>query len=359
MVTKVGILTFQNTLNYGATLQCYALYHTLQTLGFEPVVIDYRCKSITAFEMPPKITNCRTLKSVITWPYKYFVRSRKQTLFRNSDDKYITLLPVSNNLNIIEQCSELDAIIVGSDQVWNPYLTDNDMQYFLPGNAVHTKKLSYAASFGKATFPSDCKQVASRYLSKFDRISVREKQGLDIVSEMTGKTAVQVVDPTLLLSTDEWRSFATDVMPQKRYILAYAVNMQDEVVSKAKALSSQIGLPIVFIHSYSTKPVRGVHNILYCSPQDFVGYFKNAECVVTSSFHGVCFSVLMRRNLVPVLDIRKDNTNSRITNLLEMCGLSDRINSTNIGNIDYDSVEKALEPQRKASVDFIKHSLTD
>lgn len=351
---KAGVLTFHRTLNYGAALQCYALTKAISNLGYDVSVIDYRSSVIEQREMYPRIFSRKNMKNLVGFPLEMLMKSARRRSFSNSKVRIASPYQVRSGVDIVPQLQELDVVVVGSDQVWNLGLTGGDFQYFLPGTG-NFKKNSYAASFGSKKV-THAERVAE-YLKDFDHVGVRESDGVRIAHEM-GVNASQVLDPTLLLDAAHWRDVSVPVrhLPD-RYIVSYAVNMKDDVVSRAKKIAAERHIPLVYVHGSDWMPVTGAKNIYAASPDEFIYLIQNAEAVVTSSFHGTCFSILMHRPFSIVMNLWKENANSRLESLLQLVGIDDKAAATQVIEPNWEIVDKRLDYERVQSLNFLEKEL--
>lgn len=352
----VGVLTFHRTLNYGAVLQCYALTKVVSDFGYDVSVIDYRSPVIEQREMHPRVFMRRNAKNLIGFPFEMLMKCARRRSFSKAKVKEASLYRVRSGIDLVPQLQGLNSVIVGSDQVWNLGLTEGDFQYFLPGSSDF-KKNSYAASFGsKKVLQAD--QVAE-YLKDFTHVGVREHDGVQIAREM-GVNASQVLDPTLLLTAAQWQDVSTSArhLPD-RYIVAYAVNMKDDVVSRAKKTAADCHIPLIYVHGNDWTPVAGAKNIYAANPDEFIYLIRNAEAVVTSSFHGTCFSILMHRPFTVVMNLWKENANSRLESLLQLTGIDDKEAAVQVVKPDWANVDERLDRERAQSLDFLRKELID
>lgn len=316
---RIGVITFHNYDNYGAILQSYALQKKLRELGTYPEIIDYICQYISN---PFRLVNLKE-KGLFNYIYGaighicYIPRRRKCNQFRKHM-KYSE--PVTKG-NMRAVSGKYDIYIAGSDQVWDYKLTNFDQTYFLDFPEKGKKKCSYAASIGEHIPPEQFRNDYSRLLNDFDEILVREDYGADIVNELTGKKPEVVCDPTLLLTADEWNKLLKEPKIRGKYILVYQLGINPEIVNFAKRLKKETGYRIVYIPF----PLVG---LLKCrceitvGPAEWMGLFKNAEYVISDSFHGVVFSLLFNRKFFAKAD--GHHKNRRVEQLLKLVNLSDR-----------------------------------
>lgn len=207
---KIGIITFHRAKNYGAVLQAYALQHTLEQLGSDCEIVDYKCENIDNGYKPFQFSKTDPIKSILKSIVMYRKRAKRIEQFSSFYNNYLKISDKTYSNSDISECKNLyDAFISGSDQVWGPGKEgiDPDSIYFL-SFADDNQKYSYAASFGVADI-SDVKAMQLRPLLKnFQSFSVREKSALNIVKKITGKNGVCHIDPTLLLKKDEWQKIS-------------------------------------------------------------------------------------------------------------------------------------------------------
>ncbi len=348
---KAGILTFNETLNFGAALQAYALQETIDSLGHKAEIIDYTNEFIENNEknntklspkmMVRKIVMGRGLK-------------RKEKAFKEFEKNNMSFGMLLDEQNIDKINNYYDKFITGSDQVWNMHITDNDWNFFLDFVNDNSKKISYAPSFGDREFPKECFKKADEMFKSFRSLSVREESGKNRIKEISGCDSQVVVDPTLLLSKEEWEKRVTFVPPIKNYILVYIPHNKKAVFDFVKKLSKKTGLPVVYL-SISPKIQLGVKTIYDSSPDEFVGWIKNADYVVTGSFHGTAFSLNFEKQFY----YESKNSKSRVSNLVKLTGTENR--SISKGDfdsvIDYNKVTPKLKAEREKSLTWLKNAL--
>lgn len=353
---KIGILTYHNARNIGAALQAYALQKSISKLGIKSEIIDYRCNHLDKVYEIKKITKLRSIKDIIKWVMMWDNPNKLKKKFDYFNNNFQQISDKVYNRETIKE-SHYDIYIVGSDQVWNMNLNGNDLTYILDFVSKPKRKVSYAASFGYKNVPSRFVDETKKYISCLDDISVREVSGNKIVKKLTGKEAQVVLDPTLLLESTEWVELELPRIYQKDYILLYIVASTPSALKFAKELGYKHNCDVLCIHN-SYKKKSGVINIRDCSPQEFLSYIKYAKFVVSTSFHGICFSIIYNKDFFYELDEKINNNNSRIETLISMLNLwerrirSGKVNQEN--NIDFNEVNLLLENQREKSINFLK-----
>lgn len=257
-----------------------------------------------------------------------------------------------------------DIYCVGSDQVWNPRCYTNLKPYFVSFAPKDKKRISYASSFGVSEIPESAKEEYRKLLLKLDFISVREEAGVEIVKKISGKNAIKVVDPTLLLNRQDWQKIANyDKIPEGKYILLYVLKDSDYIKQTALELSRKKNIKIVrickgaFIQDNASD---GIINITDAAPDDFLGLIEKAEIVLTNSFHGTVFSILFKRDFYTILKRNVEN-NTRQISLLKSLNI-DRIKYedtafTEEPEIDYNKSEVIIDNLRKSSEEYLINAI--
>lgn len=354
---KIGILTFINTLNYGAVLQAYALQEKIKNFGYEAEIIQYTNETILNKEKG------NSFKAMLN-PRKIFKKlmmgsgiKRKEKAFNEYEKEHIISGYKFDGNNIIEINKYYDKFITGSDQVWNMDIIHNDWHFYLDFVDNPNKKISYAPSFGNIKFPVECKKKAGALLNDFSKLSVREASGKKLIKELTGKEATVVVDPTLLLTKQEWESKIRFVPKMEHYILVYFPHNKKLVFDFVEKLKSKTGLPVVYL-SISPRKQSGTHTIYDASPDEFLGWIKNADYVVTGSFHGTAFSINLEKQFF-YEPLSKNGIEGRIDNIIRLTGIQNRcISDTKLDDIiDYELVREKLNKIRNDSAMWLKNSL--
>lgn len=369
---KIGIITMHKVLNYGSALQAYALQQKLLLMGYENELIDY--------EYPPAKERKRTISSIIQSCIIFlrnaivgFPTERKKKRFEEFYKCHFILSSLSYNAKSLKNNPPVyDVYLTGSDQVWNPRFGGTDTNFFLGFAPSNKPKLSYASSFATTKIEGEMATLYSKLLSEYDEISVRELTGVDIVKELTNKNATVCCDPTLLLTADEWESLSNQSVfkLKEKFILVYILNymignVSDDVQKQIDYVQQTLGYKVVYLVGRKEDAFRS-NSILYKTggPAEFVWLFRNAEFVITTSFHGVVFSLIHNKPLFGVVDkLNKDD--SRIQSLLLVAGTEQScIDYRDV--IDWDkehllslkgSADK-LDEMRKHSVSYIEKTFS-
>ena len=352
MKRKVGILTYHDALNYGAVLQAYALRKSLRKIGVSDVeVIDYKNSEVMSAANLKGLLFGGGIKGILL----FFSRIGVVFRFKQFRTKRLHL---SKELKTQEEFEDyvkgLDYVVVGSDQVWNEKWNNCDEVFFLNAKMDNKKKCSYAASFGFEKLEEDKIAIYQKRLSEFAYLSVRENSAKDIVENTLGLTCKQHVDPVLLLDKEEWEKIEVDVKPKKPYILLYLVPYQKEAVEYAVKIAKEKGMKIVMgSRSFKNLNLKHAGN---SSPQKFLGLIKNADMIVTNSFHGTAFSVIFEKKAVVMLNNSR-GYNVRSRDLLAMCGIVEddyKGELVKTDNVDWPHVKQILKKEQNRSKEYMK-----
>lgn len=349
----VYTVTFQRVLNYGAVLQAYALLRYLNEQGVDAKVIDYAPSYFLLQTYRP----AKGIKKTID-KYKKF---RKFKAFRQ---KHMKLTPKTYySFDSLKNLPKADAVVCGSDQIWNYNLTgkDFDPTFFLNFAPANTKRIAFAASAGSIRIKDFGSKVKS-YLESFHTIGTREENLAQDVKEVAPNTTpVVVVDPCLLIK-DYTPVFDDKLIPKQEYVVSYVVG-SGEMLTRFNQRIAQFkqNNSIQIIH-LGAKPIRAAdQNVLDIGPSDWVTFIKHAKYVITNSFHGTAFSINFEKNFVFVPHVL-ENLNARQTTLLNNVGLIDRMLSDedelhHISDINYNEVTPKLDALVHNSQQFLLDSL--
>lgn len=342
---KIGILTFHCAHNYGAVLQCYALQEFLKGLGHDVEIIDYRPNYLLA---PYKIFKASRTGSLI-FRIKSFIKSLltlrrsyiRHKKFYNFINNYLNLSKERNHIP-----DKYDVYITGSDQIWNPQITNGfDSNYFAEYSFPkgHKIYISYAASMEAKKLSDLEANYYKNHLNNFDFISVREKTLSDLLQPLTNKKITTVLDPTLIVDKKAWDRLAILPKNKHKYILVYQVRTHKCVLKIAKKIADKFNAKIIEIGAWVDlydKKYREEGK----SPEEFIGYVKNSLLVITTSFHGTIFSIINEKPFYYIdLGI---NIDSRVRSLLNDLNLESRIilkdSDFSYSSIDYSEVKYKL-----------------
>ena len=358
-MAKVGIITIIDNDNYGNRLQNYALQETLKRNGYDVETVKNNRFYNSNVSIKKQVRYCaRDIKQKIK--YMIEVKKGRKKCFNNFN-KNVQFSRKSISAYNSNSASMYDFFIVGSDQVWKPTglrLSDVSLLKFANNN----QKISYAASFGVSEIPESVEDIRKLDFNSFKSISVRENQGKDIIEKMTNRKDVKVLlDPTLLLSEEEWNKVIVEPkqinnLKSKKYILNYFLgelsqNRKDEINRIAKENNCDI---INILDKNSPFYETG--------PSEFLYLEKNAFLICTDSFHSCVFSIIFNKPFVVFeREGSKINMNSRIETLLEKFNLKNRVFDKkmpeNIMKCNYSGIEKILHEEQEKSEEYLNNAL--
>ncbi|RYQ29139.1 polysaccharide pyruvyl transferase family protein [Bifidobacterium pseudolongum] len=369
---KIGIVTFHCAYNFGSALQAYALKEYLVQRGHDVHIIDYRSANFDMY----KLFRRQGLKSYVSdllfMPGNIRRRRSYQTFWKehlNLTEK--TYQGDTAESDLQNDFADYDALICGSDQIWNLDCTFGPLPpFFLSFAPGHAKKIAYAPSlahkhFEPRNFTAEDQERISNWLNRMDSVSVRELSVADQFKKLTHNEVVETLDPTLLLNLYDYKGIQSDTLPKGlksgKYIFAYTLVPNPDMVKYLDKLAGQRNLTIVY---YSRKPIhytaRSV-NVWGIGPSEFLSLIDKADSVVSNSFHATVFSILYNK---PFLTFGTEKSSSRMKTLLTKLGLDQR----HLLAPDFKGTEgtmpfepnldvKKLDDMRKRSELFLKNSL--
>lgn len=342
---KIGILTFHRAVNYGAVLQAFSLSKYLTNIGNAVSVVDYYPKedetdfNIFRSWFSPK----GIMYNILVLPYSLRLRKRKDK-FKDFIKHYLSLTPrVYNPINLSRFDTEFDTFVTGSDQVFNPVSNNSIKAYYLTF-AKNAHKVAYAPSFGLSSFDKELQEKVSGYLREFKGLSCRECEGALFIEKCTNQVCHVVADPVFLIPKDEWIKEISHVKPivNKDYIFVYDLNGRSPLLRMASKLKEIYNIPIVCL----TTKKYGIHYnvdklLIAVGPLEFIKYIADAKYILTDSFHGVSFSIILRKKFLSLIAVEKSS--ERITNILDIIGERNRlIKKKDIEGFDYTIIDNEL-----------------
>lgn len=375
---KIGILTlFYKNYNWGGVLQGYALKKFLEN-NYNDINVDIIC-----YNSPTNIVYKSKIQQALQYPTKEIINriiskfnkkkniflelQNRKSLFDDFTNKYKGY--AFNDNNLLEATKEYDALICGSDQIWNPNVSRPG--FYLSMIDHECKKISYAASIARDDLSPHERKVMVPLIERFDYVSVREKTAKNFLSKYTSKEIQEVLDPALLLPADEWSKIAADKKIKEPYVLAFFFSESIVYRKLIEKYCEEQGFKLVFIpfaaNKYIESDMQGECERLYdVGPKEFIRLFIDTKYVFTDSFHGSVFSILFKKNFMVFERDKKNKVskNSRLYDLLDKFNLSNRLvrsqgemNTTLKENINYANVYELLEKYRKESKDFLNEAL--
>ncbi|WP_455586592.1 polysaccharide pyruvyl transferase family protein [Bacteroides sp.] len=357
---KLGILTYHRTLNYGGCLQAMATRVVLEQMGHEVYYVDYWPDYHSYFYEPfsiNKLVKTHGVKNKLSLLLNAVKYGKCQEKRRENFDVFL-------ETEIIPFCRPMtesyDAVIYGSDQIWRkqPVLNEYNPIYFAD-NSIPTKKhIAFSASMGIIPTTDSDKKNLEKMLTTFNSISVREKELQTYCSQITNIDIQLTADPTLLLPEYVWQGILNIGDYQgPQYILVYALHDTFDFHEIAKFAKSR-GLIVKIIYG-DAKQADSQSVITTAGPVEFLRLIKNAEFVFSSSFHGLAFSLIFKKEFL----VSFGSNSGRAKSLLAEVGLSNRFIfpkskiSEKLTLIDYGKVEQKLQGLRQRSINYLNESL--
>lgn len=368
---KIEVITLQRVPNYGSVLQGYATQKVIEKLGYEAEIINYYPKRMHMYEMLKRLKTkssklaksliLRTAARIIIMPsyikrfyvFKKFVRKN----IKMTEKEYITIEDLKADM------PSADIYCTGSDQVWNSKWNEGiDYALFLEFVPKEKKCISYSASFGKAKLEDKEKEETRKLLEKYSTLAMREKSGVEILENLGIKNGIQVLDPTLLLTKEEWKTLISQKYEKKKYIFMYNINRNKKLDNYAKEFAKRKKMPLIYVSYNYHECFKYGH--LKCNPkvEDFLSLIANAEYVLTDSFHCTAYSINFNKNLLVAYP---EKFSTRLASIVELTGLTNRVikdyNDFSIceKEIDYEYANKILNEERKKSIDYLKTAIEE
>lgn len=374
---KIGIITWFSGVNYGTNLQAIALQYFLRNIGHTVYIINYEAneeeinwKKIETTKMfLKKIIHCS-----IEYIFKFInIKYSKKIIQRNNKLTEAVALnccltkKIYNEQELINEFNKYEILVIGSDQIWNPRWYHRF--YYADYDAVNVKRISYAPSLGVNRIIDCRKQDICRSLKKFDFISVREKQGAELLKSLTHIEPVIVVDPTLLLNIEEWnRIFPPVKQKREKYVLSMFLTDNYLHWQAAKRFAKKKGLQNIVIPYQGFSYIQNATIEASAGLQEFLDLIRNAEFVLTDSFHVTIFSLIHHRQFYTFIRFREDaynSQNARIRHILNVSKTEKRLipygtkEISEKTDIDYAIVQRALDYEIEKSKHFLIKAINE
>lgn len=367
MKKNIALVTWLGGGNYGTSLQSYALHKKLELLGYHPYFLHYFKKPFdwkAYLKYMLRLLGCSFL----------FQRNRKKglkyTKLRAFQQKEYNQLRIETEGQYRELLKKIDVFLTGSDQIWNTYYHYSPFNFldFVQGK----KKVAYASSIGASSVSEEYAPLVKAHLLQFDHIGVREESAVKILAELTGRTdIVQVLDPTFLLTANEWRNMGNNAVFEfrlpSRYMLCYLIGGNERYVKEVEDIKTRLGIKHVIIvpsEENSDFMIDGAFVYQNAGPVEFISLIDNASVICTDSFHASAISINLSKPFVELLrfnDSDKASQNARIYDLLGHYHLEDRLYAQDkegwLEMTDYSAVQEILSEDRTNSLDYLVSSI--
>lgn len=366
-MSRVGILSMQRIKNYGSFLQAYALKSIIEELGHSVEFVDYHVGDPL---VESKKDKSKFLKGMDVFKGEEPIIQKLKYIYHKStfEKKFFNILKIENQKNYNPK---LDTLVIGSDEVFNCIQSNPNVGYSLElfgKNNNANKVITYAASFGNTTIDkiekyNKSEELAS-LLKKIDNISVRDKNSGDVIRKLTNRDVSYNLDPVLIYDYMN-KNIVPEMCIKEKYILVYAYSgrIKRQESDYIKKIAKQRNLKVYSIGGAQ----KCADKFIDCSPFEVFSYFKNAEFIITDTFHGSIFSIVTHRPFITL--VRKSigenyGNEEKLTDLLERLKLDNRIvyNYEDIESkleesIDYKEIESLLSNERKKSIEYLEEKI--
>lgn len=356
-----SLITIHVGFNFGSVLQTIATVRILESLGLNVSVIDYR---------PDRVTTKRYFSDALKSPLKFLWRMIYSPVYFNNRRIYSGYLkkhvkltnPIYPKDDFVKVCPKSDYYISGSDQIWNSIHNEGfDGHYYFEGLPKDVTKIAFSSSIGRTKISSEELEHMRLLLQSYSSISVRENSAKELLSEI-GIDSVQLLDPTFMLSKEQWGKYMSKRIVDDSYLLLYLpynIADADVLYQSAHNIANAKGLKLVTF-SWSIKSNKRVDKtVKFSTPGDFLSLFNYADYVITNSFHGTAFSINLNKQFSAFMP---SAFSTRITSILKLTGLEDRLSNKVIDAnllklIDYNPVNQILYSERSRAHEFLKQAL--
>ena len=371
---KVGVITFHAALNYGSMLQAQATQLAIERMGHDCEIIDYRLPVMDRYDRLYCARGHGGLRGKLLrscYLAQSGARRERVRLFEDYEKRFLRESVRYDSYAALAGAAEAyDVFVSGADQIWSEQVPelratggDAILGYFL--GFTERKKISYASCI--AAMKRENLEKYRPYLERYAALSTREQQGADTLSALLGAPVPVVLDPSMLLSKEDWAPYAGDEpLVKEPYALLYSLRcgaVQRDWMRAIRAFNARHRLKIVVVAPYFELPMPGVQNALASGPREFLNLFANAEVVFTDTFHGTAFAVDFNR---PVYTIENKywKEDVRKSYLLRSLGMADRLiaDESDIAAVedyryDYSAVNVLLNERREASLAWLRNAL--
>lgn len=361
---KASIITLHAVLNYGSVLQTYATQRLFEKHGFETEVVDYRRDAVMLTSLKSILLNKEfglgyKAKLILMLPSSK--KSRKIfDGFLNRNVKQ-TDICYREESDFEEYPIDADVYCTGSDQVWNTGWHNEIPRPFYLTYAPNDKRIiSFSASFGKEHLDEWEKSGTKELLDRYDYISVREKSAVQIVEDLGIKECEHVLDPTLAINPQIWYDLAADRVVKEKYILVYQLNNNSKFDEYAEKLAKKKNIKLIRLCTRYDQLRKTGNGIVLPTVEEFLALFRDAECVITDSFHATSFSLIFNKKFI---NIFPELFSTRLASILELVGLKER-KLTDYSNFDlfdkdisYSGVNDILNKERTKTEAFLTKAL--
>lgn len=351
---RIGILTLPLKDNYGGILQNWALQQALKDMGHEPITLD------AYMQYPIWRHYASVIKTVMMRIIGIIRPFPPLSKFRRISSKF-TCDFIHNNINCTKPFKQysrdvfesynIDVLLVGSDQVWRPRYAPNIYNMYLDFvRDINCRKIAYAASFGVDVWEYNNEQTAvcCELVKKFHAVSVREESGISLCKEHLNVDAQYVLDPTLLIDRERYEKICENIpISNERFLAAYCLDITDEKLNLFNQIASEKCLDLKLFSSDGNNTM---------TIEQWLAIFRDAEFVITDSFHGTLFSIIFKKLFYCINNDERGT--ARFNSILSTLNLANRMSNSSLKeNINWSQVEEKLKIYKDKSLAFIKKNL--
>lgn len=361
---KASIITLHAVSNYGSVLQTYATQKLFEKHGFETEIVDYRRDAVMQ----------NSLKTILLNKEYSMVNKAKLILIMPSSKKSREIFDgfLKRNVKLTDICYREDAdfekhpidadvYCTGSDQVWNTgWHKEIPKPFYLTYAPDDKRIISFSASFGKESLADWEKEGTKELLERYDYISVREKSAVEIVENLGIKDCEHVLDPTLAINPQTWYGLAAERVVKEKYILVYQLNNNKKFDKYAEQLAKKKNMKLIRLCTRYDQLRKTGNGIVLPKVEEFLALFRDAECVITDSFHATAFSLIFNKKFI---NIFPKLYSTRLASILDLVGLKER-KLTDYSNFDlvdkdisYTGVNNILNIERTKTEAFLTKAL--
>lgn len=371
---KIGIITIHKSPSYGACLQSFALWKYISSEGVDCEIIDLHRPTHIDFKKSDRFLPMRqehlTFKvKVLTELFKLKDRLLAKVHLSPLEKKYNQFNEEIKYSKVYKGVDELyanppsyDLYVTGSDQVWNPQQAYCIEPYFLTFVNNGGKKISYAASIGLKDLLSEEKEKFAQWLESYDAIGVREKSAQELLTSFMNKPTTLVLDPTFLLDKESWLKESVLPAVDDSYILLFSLFTPSNILNFAKRIAEESDKRLIILAPNRREIGNGGILVNDAGPREFLGYFYQADMVITDSFHGTVFSMIMEAGNFFSYIAPNNRRGSRIVDLLSLFQLEDHLLSPELKEtaielqshqIDLSILKERIKEERAKSISFL------
>lgn len=368
---RICIVTYYNSNNYGSRLQATALSYILNKMGYETCFLkDFKARMFTLRH--PALVFARLYnrmhkseREAFFTPIKYEISDKRKRRLEEYTSEHFRVLNINNDIDWCRIKKEKTIFVAGSDIIWQP-ANGYPSRFFLDFAVfAGLSCFSYASSLGALSLPRRYNNAYRRYLSAYKGIGVRENKTIELLMPIIEQEITKVVDPTLLLTKDDWDKFAEhaehDGDIDKPYIFCYFVMNDKRYWNYLEKVVSETDLNVIVLPMHNIDEEQPYKIVKDGTPYEFIDLIRNAEFILTDSFHTCIFSIIYQKEFYLLRRARKAE-DAKYDDLLGRYGLSDRTMAANTKferkkEIDYQRIGEMIEKDRAISITFLKNTL--